>query len=602
MSFGGYGGSIDTYEVVVAVDDSRAVASIDQIAAKAQNMDRQFTAAVSQMRAAMAQMSAQSSRQLSEVPDSFAGIGRNAGTATSAIGRLVSSLGLLSVGREIVSGMRDAFSDLRTYTEKLNADLVTMQSRLAEVQSITGRAGGSQREVIQEHLDVMKYTGMTSQQAAEFTGEFVGEAEVSREKFRPDQYAQIQRQSARFAMIHGGPASAHAILAGRLAGFYRPVPGQEDRQAEDIMTQQANLYAGMNLAPGMTAAVNQSVVTAMSRLVSPTGKGGMVGSPEALVNLAVAGAKPAGDPSSIDTFLEQFARGVTGQSRSKQWTSFLRDELRIPAEAPAEVAMGPIFKRLEEVQARGQSLSGYLKDVGGLSSSEERRAIVGMFENRDLYEAARTRRRLSPEQARRQLEDPYTLGTDAFRGNLALGREQAGLQAVQIEQAQMNQTAEIFRTRAVAQLTQQNRIGPTWQAGLGAGERLDQMLTNAVLGKDFVERQLIDQTAAQLYEQQTGRILPGHAQFNREGPGLWKQMTGISHTFVNEEYVLANQFSADVNASESGRRLGFDAATGARTGKALVDEEMKKAILDTRDHTRKDRPMTVAKPAPKPRP
>jgi hypothetical protein len=57
--------------------------------------------------------------------------------------------------------------------------------------------------------------------------------------------------------------------------------------------------------------------------------------------MTVAAAGPAGEASGIDTTLEQFARGVTGQGRAGRWQSFLRNELKIPAEAPAEGAMGP---------------------------------------------------------------------------------------------------------------------------------------------------------------------------------------------------------------------------------------------------------------------
>jgi hypothetical protein len=599
---GGLPSSGNTYQVTVSIDNSQTAASINQMVAGFKSMDANFSAAVGQMRQTMGQLGAQARGQLSEIPNTFAGMGQSAQGAMSDIGRLAASFGVFSTGRQLVEGMRDSLTDLRTYTEKMNSDLVAMQTRLAEVQSITGRAGGSQADVVKEHLQVMRYTGMTSDQAREFTGEFVGEAEVSRAKFDPQQFNIIQQQAARFAMVHGGDPATHAIMAGRLAGFYDPTGRPIEGQAQDVLTREANLYSGLNLVPGNTAAVARSYVTAMARLVSPTGAGGMVGSPEALANLTVAAAGPAGEASGIDTTLEQFARGVTGQGRAGKWQEFLRNELRIPAEAPAEVAMDPVFKRLQEVEATGASLTDYMQKQG-LTSSTERLAIVSMYRNRGLIEAAANRPVLSPEEAQQQINAPYDINSNAYRPNLDILRSQANTQAILLERAQQNQMAEVFRSRAISELTQQNEIGPEWQAGLDLGQRFDQMISNQVFGKDFTTRQKIDERAAMIYERTTGRKLRGHAQFEKEGPTWRNRLFGIGDRFVNEDYVMSNQLAGDINESETGRRFGFDAASGAGRGRAIVDDaETKKDIKDIVAGVRKDRPMTVARPAPSPKP
>lgn len=483
-----------------------------------------------------------------------------------------------------------------------------MQLNLAEVQSITGNVGKDSSKVLQQHLEMMKYTGMTSAQAVGFTGEFVGEAEVSRAKFDPGQFNLIQQQAARFAMVHGGDPATHAIMAGRLAGFYDPTGRPVEGQAQDVLTRQANLYSGMNLVPGNTANVERSVVTAMARLVSPTGTGGMVGSPEALINLAVAAAGPAGEASGIDTTLEQFARGVTGQGRAGKWQQFLRNELKIPAEAPAEVAMVPIFKRLQEVEATGASLTDYMQKQG-LTSSTERLAIASIYRNRGLIDVAANRPVISPEEAQRQINEPYVLGAKGERRELIYQRAVAGTKAAEIEDAQRNQLAEIYRQRAVTELTREHEIGPQWAAGLGAGGSFMNMMANMVYGQDYQSREKIDVRAATIFERETNRRLPTGRMRDEQGYGLLG-IKGSRYGFVDESYVLGNQLAAEMNQVTSGNRFGFNAATGAATGKALVDDpEVKKAIIetrdharDTRDHTRKDRPMTVAKPAPSPRP
>jgi hypothetical protein len=606
---GGLPATGNTYQVTVSIDNTQTAASINQMVSGFRSMDANFSAAVSQMRQTMGQLGAQARGQLSEIPNTFAGMGQNAQGAMSSIGRLAASFGVFSTGRQLVEGMRDSLTDLRTYTEKMNQDLVNMQLRLAEVQSITGNVGKDSSKVLQQHLEMMKYTGMTSEQAVGFTGQFVGEAEVSRAKFDPGQFNLIQQQAARFAMVHGGDPTTHAIMAGRLAGFYDPTGRPVEGQAQDVLTRQANLYAGLNLVPGNTANVTRSYVTALARLVSPTGRGGMVGSPEALANLTVAAAGPAGEASGIDTTLEQFARGVTGQGRAGKWQEFLRNELKIPAEAPAEVAMVPVFKRLQEVEATGASLTDYMQKQG-LTSSTERLAIASMYRARGLIDVAANRPVISPEEAQKQINEPYILGSRGERRELIYQRAVAGTRAAQIEDAQQNQLAEIFRARAITELTKSHEIGPQWQAGLDVGQRFDQMITNQIYGQDFKSRQAIDERAAMIYERETRQKLPGHAKFEKEGASWQSTLFGISDRFVNEEYVLGNQLSADINAAESGRRFGFNAASGAATGKAMVDDpEVKKAIIetrdharDTRDHTRKDRPMTVAKPAPSPRP
>jgi hypothetical protein len=590
---GGLPASGNTYQVTVSIDNTQTAASINQMVSGFRSMDANFSAAVSQMRQTMGQLGAQARGQLSEIPNTFAGMGQNAQGAMSSIGRLAASFGVFSTARQLVEGMKDSLTDLRTYTEKMNQDLTNMQLRLAEVQSISGRAGTGGAPVLQEHLELMKYTGMTSEQAMKFTGEFTGEAEIYRPKFTPGDFRRIQQDAARFAMIHGGDTGTHATIAGRLAGYAAPGTG-----ADEIMRQQAEIYRLLNAGAGNTAQLAASFNNALATLVSPTGEGGQVGSARALAGLAV-GASRLGAPATVDTTLERFANVMTGQTRSKDWTKFLRggaDEggLGIKEGTPVESAMGRVFARMERESATGKDLMQWAKDMG-ISNAAERRTLVGMFNQRFGIQQEMAKPEVTTAEARQVLTDPYTMGRAGFRPELALGRAQAGTRAAQLEQAQQNQLAEIFRARAVTELTRENQIGPQWQAGLDVGQRFDQMITNQVFGQDFKSRQAIDERAAMIYERETRRKLPGHAQFEKEGPTWRNRLFGISDRFVNEDYVMSNQLSADINQAETGRKLGFDAATGRATPDT-------KLLKDIADGVRKDRPMTVAKPAPSPRP
>jgi hypothetical protein len=590
--------SSDTYEVIFEVRDSPMAAAIEKSVADARRLDAQWQSTMNSMRQRTAALSEGVGESIRKIPSLFDNIKKSAGDATSEIGRMAVGFAVFTVGRQLITGMRDALVDLRQYTVSMNKDLTDMQLRLAEVQSISGRAGAGGAQVLQEHLDLMKYTGMTSEQATKFTGEFTGEAEIYREKFSPADFQQIQMNAARFAMIHGGDTGTHAAIAGRLAGYAAP-----GTNADEIMRQQAEVYRLLNAGAGNTAQLAASYNNALATLVSPTGEGGQVGSARNLAGLAV-GASRLGAPATVDTTLERFANVMTGQTRSPVWTKFLREEMKIPEGTTAEAAMGPIFARMQRESAGGKDLMQWAKDMG-IANAAERRTLVGMYNQRQGIQQEMARPEVTAEQARQVLTDPYTLGRAGFRPELAMGRAVAGTKAAELEQAQQNQLAEIFRQRAVTELTRENQIGPQWAAGLGAGEKFSQMLADVSYGKDITSRQKIDERAAMIYERETNRRLPTGGRYDREGPG---GMFGVfggkpgKYGFVDESYVSSNQLSADINQSESGRRFGFDAASGRATGVALDDAEVKKAILETRDHTRKDRPMTVAKPAPGVRP
>jgi hypothetical protein len=244
--------SSDTYEVIFEVRDAPMAAGIEKMVADSRRLDAQWTSTMNNMRQRTAALADGAGDSVKKIPSMFDGVKKSVGDATSEIGRMAVGFAVFTVGRQLITGMRDALVDLRQYTVTMNKELTDMQLKLAEVQSITGRAGAGGAQVLQEHLELMKYTGMTSEQAMKFTGEFVGEAEISRAKFDPGQFNLIQQQAARFAMVHGGDPTTHAIMAGRLAGFTIPRGGRSRGRPRTFSQEQANLYAGLNLVPGNT--------------------------------------------------------------------------------------------------------------------------------------------------------------------------------------------------------------------------------------------------------------------------------------------------------------------------------------------------------------
>lgn len=598
-------GSNDVYEVIFEVRNSPLMAGIEESLAGAKRLDAQWQSTINSMRQRTAALKDSAGQDIPKTQGMFANLGLSAGDAGRQITRMAASFLVFQAGRELVSGMRDALVDLRDYTVTINKELTGMQSNIAELQSITGRAGESNAHVIQEHLELMKYSGMTSQQAIKFASAFTGEAEISREKFDPRQFAMIQQNAARFAMIHGGDAGTHAMLAGRLAGLYQPVEGKEDQQARDIATKQADLYSRLNMAPGETEPLTAVFAAELGKLVSPTGKGGMVGSPEALANMFVAAAKTARDPGEVGTRIEQFSRAMTGLNRSKDWAKFLRGApgeggLGVGPNARAEEAMVPLFKVLEQVQARGESIPGFLKSKG-LANSQEILAISGMFEGRELYETVRKKKPLSAEEAQEVLTKPYTLG--GGRLDLLQSQNEAKKTAVRIEQAQRGQLAEVFRGRAEAELLQQRQIGPEWEAGLGPAERAAYKAQETIHGTGTVVRQKIDALALKMAEREYGMMPKAEAEFNRyESSAVGKAKYMIpGYSAIHEDkyagfgYTQSNRLAEDVNEMAEAKALGIDAATG----KALAGRKIEKHLEDISHGVRKDRPMTVARPAPK---
>lgn len=589
-------GADDTYEVIFAVDDSEAAKAIDRTVAAARRMDQQFQQSVTRMNQYTARMADQAgdamkrpSQEMPQITNHFAKIGEFAKSATSEIGRMAASFVLFTAAREIISSMKDGLSDLRSYTEKMNNDLISMQTRLAEVQSITSRAGGSQAEVIAEHLDLMKYTGMSSEQAKTFAEEFTGSAEVARGKFDPGEFAQIQRNTARFAMIHGGDIGSHAILAGRLAGMAAP-----GTTAEQLTTRQANIYGLLNLAEGRTQAVSGSYAEALSKLVSPTGAGGMVSSPEALAQLAVGASKVAG-AGAIDTRLEQFSRAATGMSRSKDWTKFLREELKINPEASADEAMKPIFDAMERAGAQGMGPARFLRSKG-MTNSAEVLAVAGMYGQRQFIYDAQARAPMTTAESNQTLTDPYTPGTVGFRGNLAQQRERASLQAVEIENAQREQIGMLFRDRAKRQLTQEGQIGERWRAGLGIVESAQIKSTDFTFGKGTYEQQKIDERALQLAERAYGKRVRGHDEYMRSFGSLNMATGKHEDNYAGYGYAASNQVLSDIADLDDAKKVGD------RSGPSAWDDPGKpKKVEIVTDHSRKERPMTVPKPAPRPR-
>lgn len=596
--------SSDTYEVIFEVRDSPMAAGIEKMVADARRLDAQWQSSMNSMRQRSAAMADGAGESVKKIPSLFDNVKKSAGDATSEIGRMAVGFAVFTVGRQLVSGMRDALVDLRQYTVTMNKELTDMQLKLAEVQSITGRAGAGGAQVLQEHLDLMKYTGMTSEQATKFTGEFTGEAEIYREKFSPADFQQIQMNAARFAMIHGGDTGTHAAIAGRLAGYAAP-----GTNADEIMRQQAEVYRLLNAGAGNTAQLAGSFNNALASLVSPTGEGGQVGSARTLAGLAV-GASRLGAPATVDTTLERFANVMTGQTRSPKWTAFLREEMKIPEGTTTEAAMGPVFARMQRESAGGKDLMQWAKDMG-IANAAERRTLVGMYNQRQGIQQEMARPEVTVEQARQVLTDPYTMGREGFRPELAQRRAEAGTKAAELDMARQEQMAEVFRARARTQLTQENLIGPRWRAGLGPAERASKTLQESIYGTDAVENQRIDERALQIAERELGVRPRGETEFIRQessAAGKAKYMIP-GYSAVHESiyaglgYTQGNQLPHDINEMISARRFGIDPSTGAATGRATVDDpEVKKAILETRDHTRKDRPMTVAKPAPSPKP
>jgi hypothetical protein len=591
--------SSDTYEVIFEVRDAPMAAGIEKMVADSRRLDAQWTSTMNNMRQRTAALADGAGDSVKKIPSMFDGVKKSVGDATSEIGRMAVGFAVFTVGRQLITGMRDALVDLRQYTVTMNKELTDMQLKLAEVQSITGRAGAGGAQVLQEHLELMKYTGMTSEQAMKFTGEFVGEAEIYRPRYDPGQFAEIQNQAARFAMIHGGDAASHAILSGRLMGM---MP-EGQRTAEAVETKQADLYRRLNLAPGRTEALNQSYVQSLATLVSPTGQGGMVGSAEELANLYIPGSRVAGTPAKTASTMERFARVVTGQIRGKEWTPFLRDELNIPEGTPTEQAMIPIFNRMASEQARGTDLPTWLRGKG-IGNSKEISTLIGMFNQRQDYFDAVAKVRaepMTPAMARQTLTDPYTMGREGFRPELAIRRNEAAEKAVELQEAQQNQMAEVFRGRARVQLRQENQIGPRWQAGLSPVERADMLAKGMVQGEAYVERQKVDERALQLFEREYGQTRGHRAQL--ESDRAWYNRPGFFgkpvDSYVGAAYVQSNQFAQEVNEGMLSRRIGIDPATGAATGRASKDT---KILEDIERGVRKDRPMTVAKPAPSPRP
>jgi hypothetical protein len=361
--------------------------------------------------------------------------------------------------------------------------------------SVQGKTGAQSSEVIRDHLEMMKQTGMSTREAHDFTEQFLGEAEAYKDRMDEGQYKKLQTDTARFAMVQGGETGMHAKLAGRLISYAR-----QGATAGEIEAQQAEIYRILNLGSGRTAGIGTSYVQAAGGLVAPAGQaGGMVGDMRSLAVMAMAASRTTGE-GGVDTKISNFARAMTGNvgRGGTGWNEFLRTELGIKEGTTAENAMAPVFGAMEGAQAQGRDLATWLREKG-LANNQMANTIVEMYRQRkEMATQLKSRDRETPASAAAGLEEAYRT-----RPELRQRMADAQVNVAEAEIGQQGEMAREMRTRARAELLREGKIGPRYEATAGTMESAADVARKQIFGVSHDEA-MIDQRAIAVAERTLG--------------------------------------------------------------------------------------------------
>src|SRR3954447_12179204 len=112
--------SSDTYEVIFEVRDSPMAAGIEKMVADSRRLDAQWQTSMNNMRQRTAALAEGTNDSVKKIPSLFDSVKGSVGAASSEIARMAVGFAVFTVGRQLVTGMRDALVDLRQYTVSMN--------------------------------------------------------------------------------------------------------------------------------------------------------------------------------------------------------------------------------------------------------------------------------------------------------------------------------------------------------------------------------------------------------------------------------------------------------------------------------------------------
>lgn len=563
MSTGGIGAD-DVYEVVFQVDDSDEARAVAASIARQQRLHAQWQSTMNAMNQA-ARSAADSTGKARTAMDALNDAVGKVGDGVQSLFRgLAESTPALLAVRAITAAMAQGVEEATQLADKTQQ----MRDLLRDIVGIQG-GGGVGARPLAEHLQLMQQAGLTSAEAHGFREQFLGEAEAYKDRMKPEEYEQLQSRSARMAMAYGLKPETMALLSGRLISRMQP-----GAKATDVIGQAGEVQRLLQAGSGVTSKLMESYLQSMATLTNAQGTG-QVGGPRQLAALAM-GASRLGPESTVDTTLENFAKAVTGLTRNKDWTRFIREDVGIKEGTTAERGMVPLFQRLEKEQAQGRDLMTFLAEQG-LKDTQARRSVVGMYGQRDIL-----MRELNRPEAERvgaaQVEEKVTEAYEdrGERGRVLRRRQaEAKVTAAEVEVGKDYEEAQTLRREAYANLLKRRELGPETKA--------DQAIQDFLSGKAITnvseQQRMIEREAYRLGQERFGMVFEG-APFAEKGgqveggKGMGPDARG-AWTRRIQGFELAENIKRAQDSAAVGDRSRMVAGIGPQ-GEALTAEEARK--------------------------
>lgn len=518
----------------------------------------------------------------------------------------------MTVGIAGGTALFQAFSNSLRESLELSKQLAeqtnTIRDSLRDVRALQGPGAGVSDQVLRTQIDLIKASGMTATEAHDFVAQYLGEAEAYRGKAGAGEYERLETMSAQYSVAKGGDPQLRAKVAGRLLGM-----GGEDRTAESVMGEMAEVNRLLELGSGNTVRLTKSWLNASSSMLAEGG-GGAVGSARNLAALAM-GASRLGSEYSVDTTLEQFGKAVQGFGPEK-WQTFVKEGLGVKEGTKVEDAMRPMFAWMEQQQAHGRDLNAVLQEQG-LDRTEMRRSLVGMFNQRQYVMGELDRPgSLSPGGRMAGIGEVQQTISGFQRSREGQARlAEAEVLGAQTEIGMRHEEVNIWRRRAYANLLQTGELGPE----AIAGKTLENLLAKSA--GTTAEEMMIEKRAREMFEKENQTKLgtdPSQANLHKV-VGI---VAGETAARTLDQYtgVRSNQLQRDIQDYRDAMSVGDRGRTTTLgpTGKQMTtqefeayyrqqgrsDDEVKtlmKGVADRMQNERR-RPMAAIAPARRVRP